>query len=182
MYITVLLTDTDSLERVRSTDFRLIHPDIDPTTHLQRPFNLHYRQPSPSTITIATPSPAHTAQARAYLDAVERAVLHNDELDRLDQQEAIQWLPKNDTTPDCRRISLTMTYKYTSAINVTLCRFKARCSIRGDSMRPVVHYNLDTTAAYAVDKTTISSLYAPAAARLHPLMHLDIKSSFNSEN
>lgn len=48
-------------------------------------------------------------------------------------------------------------------------------------MRPKVHYDPANTAAYAVDKTTIRTLYALAARGGLPLRHLDIASEFSTE-
>lgn len=47
-------------------------------------------------------------------------------------------------------------------------------------MCPDVHYDLAHTAVYTVDKDTIRTIYELAAARRHPLIHLDIASTFTS--
>lgn len=48
-------------------------------------------------------------------------------------------------------------------------------------MRPNIPYNPNQTSAFAVEKSTIRTLYAIAAARGFPLLHLNIKSAFTTE-
>lgn len=48
-------------------------------------------------------------------------------------------------------------------------------------MRPTVRYSLKQTAAYAIDKSIIRTLYDFDAIRRHPLLHIDTKSAFTTE-
>lgn len=111
-YVTVLLTDTTTRERVCAYDFHPIHPSLDQTTMLHRAFKVSYQQPTPTQIAHDTPPPAHPHQARRYPDATYWAMAHDAELEELEVQQAIMWLTPEQTPPDCRSISLTMTYRY----------------------------------------------------------------------
>lgn len=49
-------------------------------------------------------------------------------------------------------------------------------------MMTVILHTLDTTAAYAVDKTTIRTHYPLADDRHHHLRHIEMKSASTGEN
>lgn len=67
-----------------------------------------------------------------------------------------------------------MTYKYGRNQDGAIIKRKARCSMRGYTMRPDVHYDPAHSVAYAVDKSTIRTIYALAAA-----IHYYISTSFS---
>lgn len=90
-------------------------------------------------------------------------------------QQAIDWLKPDRVPKDRKKISLTMAYKYTLRADGTIDRRKVRCSIRGDLMRPILHYKPQMKTAYAIEKSTVRALYALTATNQHPLRHLDIK-------
>ena len=83
--------------------------------------------------------------------------------------------------PGAKLIPLTMGYKYKRTAEGDITEKKARCSLRGDLMRPHQHYNPDHTAAPMADKTTIRLLLAVKAAYGLTAAHFDIKSAFTHE-
>lgn len=106
---------------------------------------------------------------------------HDAELDQLDDQKEIVSLNKVDVRPNCKPIALTMKYKYSRLPDCTIKNRKARCYLRGDLMRPIIQYGPNSTAAYAVGKSTIRVIYAIAAVKQLPLLQLYITSAFTTE-
>lgn len=180
--ITVLYTDTYKTGQARISDFHPIHPAIDPTIILAAAFKARPRHHTPSNITTATPPPTSTPQAQTYPDAHLWAHAHNDELEQLETQKAIEWLPPSEIPTNAKTISLTMTYRYKRDAQGKITDRKARCSIRGDLMKPNIHYDPSRTAAYSADKATIRLIFAIAAYNRQPTRHFDIQSAFTHES
>ena len=74
-----------------------------------------------------------------------------------------------------------MGYKYKRTAEGEIIERKARCSLRGDLMRPHQHFNPDHTAAPMADKSSIRLLLAIKAAHGRKAAHFDIKSAFTHE-
>lgn len=66
-----------------------------------------------------------------------------------------------------------MKYKYVPTPEGNIKKLKARFSIRGVLTKPKIHYDPHHTGAYAIDKNTQRKIYALAATRGHPLLHLN---------
>lgn len=58
---------------------------------------------------------------------------------------------------------------------------KARCNLRGDLMKPGLHYDPKQTTTYTADRTTQRMLIAMHASQQLPLEHFDIKSAYLHE-
>lgn len=149
-------------------------------------FQANTKKPQPPQIpartTAHTPAPPNYRTARQYPDSQLWAVAHDNELSKIDNMRAIQWIPRNETPPKIRPLPLTMTYKYKRDATGHIEERKARCAVRGDLMKPHIHYDPDTTATFAEDKTTIRLILAHAAAHRLPLEHFDISSAFLHED
>lgn len=74
-----------------------------------------------------------------------------------------------------------MTYRYKRHDDRSIADPKARCSIRGDTMRPHEHYDPDKTASFSGEKSIIRIILALEAKSEHKLIHLYISSAFTAE-
>lgn len=179
--ISILYTDTQTIGLVRLIDFHPTHPALDPATLLASAFKARSHHPTPELITPATLPPSSTSQAHRYPDAHLWAHAHNAEIDQLDDQGAIIWEQPDCIPPHTKPISLTMAYRYKRSATGVIIQRKARCSVRGDLMRPHEHFDPSATAAYAADKATVRLVLATAANQSQPLNHFDITSAFTHE-
>lgn len=66
--------------------------------------------------------------------------------------EAIQWIDALDVPNTNKTVLLAMTYWYSRSSKGESIESRAKCPIRGNMMKPGVHYNLDNTATYSVKK------------------------------
>lgn len=73
-----------------------------------------------------------------------------------------------------------MSYRYTRQKNGKITKHKARCSVRGDLMSPIIHYDPTKTATYAVDNNLICLFFAITPANKLILKHFDITSAFTA--
>lgn len=74
-----------------------------------------------------------------------------------------------------------MKYRYKRISSGKIVEYKARCSLRGDLMKPKVHYNESEASSYMADKTTIRSIIAFAAATGYPFRRFDTTSAYLHE-
>ena len=74
-----------------------------------------------------------------------------------------------------------MAYLYKRDSDGNITERKARCDVRGDIMKPGIHYNPDDTTTFAADKATIRFLLCDASAHQLPTGHFDISSAFLHE-
>ena len=125
--------------------------------------------PPPSTIDATTPATRHFHAARQYPDAQQWAAAHNDELDTLEKQRTIKWIPETKVPPGEKLIPLTMTYRYKRTPEGKIAKRKARCSIRGDHMKAGQHFDPKKTSTFMAEKTTVRTLLSIAAANQWPV-------------
>ena len=92
---------------------------------------------------------------------------------------AIDWTYQSPRHQRKEIIPTTMTYRYKKDRN-EIAR-KARCSIRGDRMKPNVHYDPEKTATYMADRATIRTLFALAASRNMAIEYFDITGAYLHE-
>lgn len=179
--VLILLPDTYTTAHARLVDFRPLHYALDPSTSLARAFRCDHPHLILQSITNTTDPPCNPKQAQLYPDAHLWAIAHNTEIEQLNEQHAIEWLNPVDTPPDCEPIRPTIFYRYKHEADGTTSARKSRCSVRGDLMRPNVHFDPSKTSSYAADRASIRLILALAAVNAHPLSHIYITSAFTSE-
>ena len=170
--ILVAKTKTNQTLKIAALDFHPYTTMTDPTA--TTPFAFHTtkanpkRRNVPQHITPHTPAPSKHRLARQYPDAHLWSIAHDSELAKIDQMRAIDWIPRSLTHTKSKPIPLKMTYRYKRDSNGHIEERKARCAVRGDLMKPNMHFDPNNTATFAADKTSIRLLLAHAAAhRLH---------------
>eukprot|EP00737_Agarophyton_chilense_P001219 gb/GEZJ01001361.1/.p1 GENE.gb/GEZJ01001361.1/~~gb/GEZJ01001361.1/.p1 ORF type:complete len:266 (-),score=12.80 gb/GEZJ01001361.1/:823-1620(-) len=75
-----------------------------------------------------------------------------------------------------------MLYRYKRSAEGNVVQRKARYNLRGDMMKPGIHYNPKPTTTYSADRTTHRMLIALHARHQMPLEHFDIRSAYLHEN
>ena len=78
-------------------------------------------------------------------------------------------------------IPLMMIYRCKRSAEGHILQRKARCNLRGDLMKPGLHYDPNHTTTYTADRTTQRLLIVIHAAKNIPLEHFDIKSAYLHE-
>ena len=182
-HVMTLNLRTGSYQPVRAVDFHPYHKHTDPTTATATAFKTktEYKRQPPTEIEIHTPPPTNLAQARQYPDAKQWETAHNTELNNLDAHHSIEWLPSEFQPPPKSVIPLMMIYRYKRSAEGNILQRKARCNLRGDLMKPGLHYNPEHTTTYTADRTTQRLLIAIHATTNYPLEHFDIKSAYLHE-
>ena len=176
--ITILNMKTNRAERARAIDFIPYDSQTDPaatTSAALKSFTMHR---TPKFVNTTTPAPKTHGQAKRYPDADLWAEAHDNELNHIDDQNIINWIPDSEVPKGTRLIPLTMTYRYKRDERGTIISRKARCSFRGDKMQANIHYDPDSTTTYTADKTTVRLLLAIAATFEMQLDHLDITAAY----
>lgn len=163
-------------------DFHPYYPSADPVNIAAHAYKASRPHPDPRAITMTTLAPKSLKQARRYPDRHQWAHSQNRELKKLDDAKVIKCLPDTAIPKKTKLIPLTMTYRYKRDTDSSITEPKARCSVRGDLMKPNVHYNPEHTASHMADKTTVRLLLAIKAAANLPSEHFDIKTAFIHEN
>ena len=178
----VLNIHSNVCHRIRALDFKQYHRATDPTYTTSAVFKTFTPHSTPTTVTNFTPAPLNPTQARKYPDAAAWSAAHDAELDQLDDKKAIAWLTDASRIPKTSRpLPLKMTYRYKRDGTGSITKRKARCTLRGDKMRPHFHYDPDKTTSYMDDKTAVRLLFAIAATYKLPLEHLDIEGAYLHE-
>eukprot|EP00737_Agarophyton_chilense_P005094 gb/GEZJ01007131.1/.p1 GENE.gb/GEZJ01007131.1/~~gb/GEZJ01007131.1/.p1 ORF type:complete len:118 (+),score=12.02 gb/GEZJ01007131.1/:44-355(+) len=75
-----------------------------------------------------------------------------------------------------------MLYRYKRSAEGHIIQRKARCNLRGDLMKPGLHYDAKHTTTYTADRTTQRILIALHATHNMPMEHFDIKLAYLHEN
>ena len=182
-HIVVLNLTTNQYQQVRASDFHTYQKERDPTATTTVAFKTktNYHQPPPKIIETTTKPPVTLTQARHYPDAKKWQQAHDTELQNLDHHNSIEWLPQNFHPPRNAVIPLMMLYRYKRAEDGTILQRKARCNIRGDLMKPGIHFNPQHTTTYTADRSTQRLLFALHANNKMPIEHFDIKSAYLHE-
>lgn len=128
-----------------------------------------------------TPPPRSRKQTQRYPDATQWGAAHDLELSKLDDAGAIQWLSPTQIPAKAKMIPLTMTYRCKRDPNRAVNEHKARCSVRGDLMKPHVHFNPAHKASHMADKSSVRLLLALNAAGNLKCEHLYITSAYIHE-
>jgi len=92
----------------------------------------------------------------------------------------IEWTQRDDLPHRKEIIPMLMTYRYKTTGSHQVTR-KAQCSVRGDLMRPHLHYDPSKVATYMADKTCVRTVLALAAAQDLILGHMDITGAYLHE-
>lgn len=137
---------------MRATNFRPYHRDKDPTHPHAAVFAYHSTRATPTQITPATPDPATFSQTQQYPDATQWAEAHDRELHTTDDKHTVRWLAPVDILPGVKPIPLTMCYRYKQNTDGTINTQKAGCFVRGDLMKPGLHYDPNATTAYMAEE------------------------------
>lgn len=87
--IMVMAIADRSMHNVRTCEFRPLHLAVDPATILAQAFATRKHTPPPTHITPATPSPSSVHTAHQYPYPTLWEIVHNQELQELDDQNAI---------------------------------------------------------------------------------------------
>ena len=120
-------------------------------------------------------------QARRYPDAHQWATAHNAELDQLDSMNAFRWISPDYITGKHVLVGTIMNYRYKRDSGGKIKALKARCAIRGDRMRPNLHFDPEKVATFMADKSSIRLLLALAARDDLLIEHFDIKCAYLHE-
>lgn len=166
---------------IRMTDFHTVDKNTDPTQTTQNAYGTYTKKlrHRPDKIDIGTPPPVQWQQAMKYPDASEWRVAHDEALAKLDEEGVVDWAAK---VPKCAKpLPLTMTYIYKWSRDGQECKRKARCSIRGDLMRPGQHFDPARTQCPTTEKATARLLFAIAAGHGWPIEHMDISNAYVHE-
>lgn len=176
--ITVQEIDTRRYRTVRTTDFRPYSRNHDACHRTTRAFKA---QAKPQIKHITTRSPRTHKEVRASPEFAQWAQAHGDELEELDQNKTIQWLPDKQIPPCERLIPLKMTYQYKRSQDSKISERKARFSARRDRMKPGVNYDRDGTTTNMAGKTCVRALIAISGAKQWAVEHFDITSAYLHE-
>ena len=179
--ITILNMKTNRAERARAIDFIPYDSQTDPAATTSAAFKSFTMHTTPKLVNTTTHAPKTHGQAKRYPDAALWAEAHDNELNHIDDQNIINWIPDSEVPKGTRLIPLTMTYRYKRDERGTIISRKARCSIRGDQMQANIHYDPDSTTTYTADKATVRLLLAIAATFEMHLDHLDITAPYLHE-
>lgn len=125
--------------------------------------------------------PPNYAAARKYPDAQQWTAAHHSKLDALDTLGAIKWTPPSSILKNVKPLPLTMSYIYKRDNNNSIIRRKSRESVRGDLMKPQVHYDPEKTATHMADKASLRILFAITAQRQLLLDHFYFDTAFLDE-
>ena len=196
--VCVINRHTNRTYRIRPVDFHEYNPETDPcamarnaltTTvraaiaHPLHSYRINYTLGnSRRTICITNHIPIslkHDAISNTMRFTKQWEISHNKELDKLDSMGAIKWGPLPEKLS--KLIPLIMTYRYKRDKNGNIVERKARCSIRGDLMRPNIHFDPAATTAHLTDKQTIRTVFAIIAQIGLQAEHFDITSAFKHE-
>ena len=172
--IVVINLKNGQYKQIRTNDFTRHSHHHDPVSAHSRALKFHLPPPDPQHITDQIPPPSPRKQGLRYPDAQQWEKAYNAELEKLDNVNAIKRIADKDLSPGAKLIPLAMGYKYKRTAEGDITERKARCSLRGDLMRPHQHYNPDHTAPPTADKTTIRVLLAVKAAYGLTAAHFDI--------
>lgn len=169
------------IARARLTDFHPIIASSDPTrTHLFALPTFQQRLSNrPDHVGPSTPAPVQLSHAKLYPDAEQWCQAYDIALDKIDAAQAIDW----STQPprSIKPIPLTVAFSYKRDIHGEVSSRKARCALRGDLMRPGVHFDPDRTQCPTADKATVRILIAISAAHSWPMEHMDITNAYVHE-
>lgn len=92
---------------IRLTDFNPIQPNFDPTSTMASAFAI---KSTTTRVKSTTPVPRNRRHAVHYSDAKKWERPHNEEIDKLNEMEAIQWIDAKHLPKDNKTVPLTMTY------------------------------------------------------------------------
>ena len=97
-------SNTITVQEINTTRYRTVRTaDVRPyPTHYDQchsPANKFKTQTKQHKIPITTPAPPTHKEAKAYPDVTQWAQARDDELENLDQNETIQWLPDIQLAP-----------------------------------------------------------------------------------
>ena len=107
-HVMVINMGDGKMRRVRSVDFRPYHKEMDPNHNVKVLFKAFTPKPTPTEITATSPAPMHHGQAKNYPDAKPWALAHNSELDNLEKNKVITWIPSQKLPPGTKPIPLSM--------------------------------------------------------------------------
>lgn len=180
-HVVVRVIPSGEYKRIRAVDFTLYYHRTDPVHTQTNAFKCHIPYPDPTHITATTPPLRSRKQAQRYPDATQWGAAHDLELNKLDDAGAIKWHSPAQTPTNAKMIPLAMTYRYKRDPNSAVNEDKARCSVRGDLMKPHVHFNPAHKAPHMADKSTFRLLLALKAAGNLKCEHFDITSAYIHE-
>ena len=150
--IAVLNFNTQHYKHMRAAKFGPYHPAKDPTHLYAAAFASHSARAIRTYITTTTPDPATFSQTQQYPDAPQWAEAHDRKLDTLDDKHKFRWLAPADILPGIKFIPLKILCRYKWNTDGTINTRKARCSVRGDLMKPSLHYDRNAMTAYMARK------------------------------
>lgn len=174
-------TQDGNCRKIRAVDFHPSHKKADPTHNTTCAFQSFKQKLGiiPATVSPGTSPPVNVTHARKYPDHQEWALAYDGALRKLQDEKVIDW-----TTPapnGVKTIPLTMAFQYKWGSDGKLTKRKARCSLRGDLMRPGEHYDPDHVQCPTADKSTARLLFAIAAGHGWAIEHLDITNAYVHE-
>lgn len=167
--------------KVRIGDFHPIINNRDPSKTHRHAFASILKRLTvvPTVIKSGTPPPVNLNHARRYPDSSQWQIAHDQALQKLEMERVVDWTqpaPKGE-----KPLQLTISYTYKWQPDGTLQSRKARCSVRGDLMKPGIHFDPHKVQYPTTEKTTIRLLFAMAAAHGWHLEHMNIVNAYIHE-
>lgn len=139
-----------------------------------------YRRKPPTEITKTTPAPPTRKQVGNYPDIRQWEIAIDKELDKIDKMGTIWWL-KPGTRPTTKPIPMKLSLNYKRDQKGKLEERKARGSLRGDLMQPVVHFDPEWTSAPVVDRVATRMVISHEDKHGWIVEHMDIYRAFLNE-
>lgn len=100
-------------------------------------------------------------------------------LQKFNDEKAIEWIPKGEKEKS-RPIPLTIYFTY--KLTEEYVELKERCSLRGDRMRPGIHYDPQAVSCPTSEKLSARLLFSMAAWHCMTIEHVDIFNSYVHKN
>ena len=177
----VYLVHTNRVTKVRTKDFQTYSPYYDPESYVTTATNFNTQISQTEKQKPTTNNPSSLKQARNSPHKEEWKKAYNAELDKLDELEAIKWIPKASIPNGTTIIPLLITYRIKHNEHGHISQFKCRCTARGDKQIVHEHYDpLQLSSAVASKDAIRFGLSLAAAQNLHA-EHIDIESAFLSD-
>lgn len=179
----ILLSQTHRVTKIRIKDFQTYSPYNDPDTYTMTPIhnqhNLHTPEATPIPTrneTILPPRSRKEAQKSKHRLQWQKA--YDEELEKLDNLNAIKWIPKHSIPKTATVVPLMITYRIKCDEQGEIDKFKCRCTVRGDKQIAHEHFNPDELSSAVAGKDAIRVGLSIAAEHNFHVEHIDIESAF----
>lgn len=101
----------------------------------------------------------HSHAARNYPASSSWSTSNDAERQKLEDLRAIELMHPDQVPLKCKPISLTMSYMYNSDEKNNFIAQKSRFSLRGDTMKPNLHYDPENTGAFTSENSSVRTTF-----------------------